>query len=122
MMTIKIVSADRHETLREVRRVWTDNGAETQKGERCIDVVAESPTGEVLLFTAGEFGVRAIAYVMNDAGQTVARYNLGTGISADFRYPPAPTAAELTAAVVRAEPDATAITSGFHGVRTFHND
>ena len=54
---------------------------------------------------AHEFTGTGTVYVMNERGDTIARYPVGEKKATGYRYPPAPTAEE-NRAIVAAEPRA----------------
>lgn len=79
--------------------------------ERVLEASKVEQSGDSVSVTLSSGAVEVFSgsgtlYVMNEMGQTVSRYSLGRSQSADFRYPPAPTQAEITSAVERAQPDA----------------
>ncbi len=98
MLTVKVVSPNKNEQLHEAARVWTEDhqAQEAGAGKRVV-VCIETPHGDTRRFDPTDLGDRTVVFVMNDAGQTIGRYDLQTRPAA-YRYPPAPTAMELEVA------------------------
>ena len=76
MLTVKLVEHNGHEQIHEVQGVSSEPNPERTKLENhsAWRVYARKLDGECLTFV--NYGV---LYVMNDAGQTVAKYWLGYG-------------------------------------------
>jgi hypothetical protein len=67
MLSIKLIEPNGYENIREVTEVWTSPSDPTVK------VLARPADGGETL----QFGGPGTLYVMNSAGETIARYPLG---------------------------------------------
>jgi hypothetical protein len=106
MMTVKHVRIDGNEIVEEVVKTWAkrDN---TTDGSPLVVYAEKLGSSETV-----EFRSPGSLFVMNDSGQTVARYQVGDMMREAFKYPSAPTAEELTAAVEKAQPSALQLGAG----------
>jgi len=71
MLTVKLVEHDGHEQIYEAQHVWVETQAREDGGKT---VCAETESHGLKKFS--DYGD---IYVMNDKGQTVAKYFLGYG-------------------------------------------
>jgi hypothetical protein len=77
MLTVKLVEHNGHEQIHEVKQVWSTPNPERDQIEGphgACRVSATKNNDEVLSFS--DYGV---LYVMNEGGQTIAKYWLGYG-------------------------------------------
>ena len=75
MLTVKLVEPKGYESIHEVKKVWSN---QSEIDSTAQTVFVETDTGEVM-----EFGPYGTVYVMNDGGQTIAKYWLGGGYKAE---------------------------------------
>lgn len=81
MLTVKLVEHNGHEIVHEATEVWAEPVPEGVKDSE-MEVHARKPDGDILHF--GHYGV---LYVMNEGGQTVAKYWLGYGEARSGKEP-----------------------------------
>jgi hypothetical protein len=80
MLTVKLVEHNGHEQIYSATHVWAEPSAEQPKiGTTRMDVYANVEPVPVNLLNPLRFANYGIVYVMNEAGQTVAKYWLGFG-------------------------------------------
>ena len=72
MLTVKHVHASGNESIHVAREVRFDRGAAPDSITDAPTLWIDTPTGDTQAL--GSFGT---FFVMNDAGRTIARYNLG---------------------------------------------